>query len=84
MPCVLLIKVLKSMLQLSVTKLNIVSHSLPVFFRLEMNGFTFMKTALKSRPEFSKKNVTKSLNRFFINEGDLQAETNSTLVGILV
>ena len=51
-PSVLLIDLLQSMWKLSVTKPNI-SHPLPVSSRLEMNGFTFMKTLLQSRPKFS-------------------------------
>ena len=67
-PTVLLIKLLQSMWKLSVTKPNIISHSLPVSSRLEMNGFTFMKTPLQSRPNFSYENIRENLNNVFIRQ----------------
>ena len=66
-PCVLLVELLQSMWKLSVTKPNI-SHPLPVSSRLEMNGFTFMKILLQSRPKSPWKNIRENPNKFFIYE----------------
>ena len=55
------------MWKLSVTKPDIISHSLPISSRLPMTEFTFMKTPL-GRPKFSKKKIRENLNRLFIHE----------------